>query len=1779
MFRYTVSLSLVFCLGTATAAEAPKEVGGDRAPVLRLEAGGPCSYVTGLAFSPDGQRLYVAGWDKVVRIWKLDKDRFVLDPDIAFRVPVGPGGLGRLNALALSADGNWLAVAGQGPFRGAAGFETKGFVLPTVGTFSREMREDWGIIYVFNVRTQQVRVLRGHTGTVLSLAFAPGEADRPLLLSAAQDWNEANGRSEGALRLWDVKPETSVAVLPGLPEMEFARPSLAAWRTGAAVNQLQVAAAWGDAKLRFWDVGKNSLTEEAVSKYTRSVLFDGAGNRLLTAEYGVQEARLRSWRLAKGQTPKPALLDPLKEKADSFPQALALVADARGPKRSLAAALVGRPLPAKGQEAYVLQLLALDGDRFGTVESETALWAGSAKQPVLAVSSTGRHIAVAGNEQHEVLIYDAGDLLGKKAKPQKLGSVGTVFHSASFVARDKEIGLLLSEGSKTEVGQAAKEPALGDLVFDVARGALTEDVAAWKISKVDLTGWRVELKETPKGPELTVFEKNQAPRRPIVLQNRLGPRPIVTDYALLPRRGKMPPLLAVAVHLSGQSQLMLYDAESGDPIRQLTGHVDRIYSLAFSADGRLLVSTGEDQTICVWSLTNLPKLLGQVGRLPGVAVTRDNERLVVARVSEDSPLQGKLQKDDIIEGLVEDNQLHLLASPRAFYEAILRSKPGQEITLRLRNAQGRRDQKVTVGQAIDERKPLLSLFVTRGARAADHHWLGWTPHGPYEASDPRAEQYLGWHFNTGDRQAPTRFARAGEYRKQYYRDGLVKDLLARADAAFLPPAPALPAPKLATLVEANGQPLLADANGHYLVRQPRATVKLDVLGRSLDSLDAVTWQVADGAAQRFDLNQAAQRLSLPVQLTRGLQRVRFAAEVPEIGASGDWRELLLRYQPPAPRLEPDAKNRQFVVDKPAFTLKAQVHPGLAGEPVMVRIVHRNKDKTLFEEKKEHTIDPAKPLAVEKALQLQPGWNRVEITAVNNRALAGFESVEAATPLVWEITLFQKAKPPDITLEGIGTESPLRVAVSQFEMRGQVEAKEEITKAEWERDGEGKPAPLGRLQAGDKKLTLREKVVLKPGLQTLRLRAKSVTSDPAERTIAILFVPPVPNAALTTPQPDYVVPGDGESIDIEVKARLSVPAEAHPFQTFLVRNGQEEKWAAAVDEKSRTLTAKVALAPGPNRLQIRLRNEWGSVFTSEEVRGRFVRPPRLISLDVPALTEKTLVAATARVHSVVPLRRETVQVQVNNGQRRTIESLVERDPQKKDEWQVKLPELPLDSEPGLQRLQVWMSNTEAEAPRPLSGTVTYKPRQPPPIVELLEPAEGEVKYGARIKVRGRIQSRTPLQRVRLVPTHGQPITVPLAKLKAVGKDHELELDLVLKLGLNAVRLEATNEGGEAEVQHTVSYSPRPVRLQVDGLVPQGGTSPLLPADLADGRREFPAVPGSHVQLQGRVLWDDVDDDLQAKASLVRIFVNGFQQLPALLQAPQPGSRARTFKADLLLTRAKNRIDLSLTGLPKEANRVQSQATVICKSPENLQRLHLLIVSSLNDEGTRIEDQFKRALSPTAASSENGTSRNVEPVITYGPLTGDFVDPVFVFQQLAVIRSRIEGLGVAGVSGSDVVVFYFQGIETIDAQGNHFGGRGLSARRGGERSGVTCDFLAEYFADMPGAQVLLLDVGRPASATWDGRDKIDHWEAAYPDQSLHMAVLRYVWLGKLDVQRDDRLITALEAVLPQATRLLDVTQQVRKLAKASPHYDKTLKYVAHIADGLQNISFNSRLNRDP
>src|SRR5436305_8731513 len=96
--------ALALAVASAALAQEPPLPPANPAPALVLDPGGPAAPVAALAFAPNGATLYVGGADKQVRRFALAGGKFVTDPARLppLRVPVGPGNVGAVNAVAVS---------------------------------------------------------------------------------------------------------------------------------------------------------------------------------------------------------------------------------------------------------------------------------------------------------------------------------------------------------------------------------------------------------------------------------------------------------------------------------------------------------------------------------------------------------------------------------------------------------------------------------------------------------------------------------------------------------------------------------------------------------------------------------------------------------------------------------------------------------------------------------------------------------------------------------------------------------------------------------------------------------------------------------------------------------------------------------------------------------------------------------------------------------------------------------------------------------------------------------------------------------------------------------------------------------------------------------------------------------------------------------------------------------------------------------------------------------------------------------------------------------------------------------------------------------------------------------------------------------------------------------------------------------------------------------------------------------------------------------------------
>ena len=73
-FALTSLISLIVVVPEVVTMVLPFRSLNELNPLPFLDGDGPTAAVTALTFSPDGQTLYSAGYDKVVRVWEPARD-------------------------------------------------------------------------------------------------------------------------------------------------------------------------------------------------------------------------------------------------------------------------------------------------------------------------------------------------------------------------------------------------------------------------------------------------------------------------------------------------------------------------------------------------------------------------------------------------------------------------------------------------------------------------------------------------------------------------------------------------------------------------------------------------------------------------------------------------------------------------------------------------------------------------------------------------------------------------------------------------------------------------------------------------------------------------------------------------------------------------------------------------------------------------------------------------------------------------------------------------------------------------------------------------------------------------------------------------------------------------------------------------------------------------------------------------------------------------------------------------------------------------------------------------------------------------------------------------------------------------------------------------------------------------------------------------------------------------------------------------------------------------
>jgi WD40 repeat protein len=1238
-----VTSTLVFLLALVlftpiVRAQPPAE----KEPLLRLEADGPTSFVTALAFDPQGETLYAAGYDKVVRVWTWDQKTksFVLNRAATYRVPIGPELQGAINALAVSPDGNWLAAAGSGVVRKSAGFGVGGMIVPGRPR-DDDMLLDEGRIYVYNTKTRNLTVLRGHKGMVLSMAFASSRADQPpTLVSSALEYDREPKAGIGSLRVWNVETGKELAAGTGQPNRDT-RVGMAAWYTDAKPAELRVAYAWGDGILRVWDVSAGRLHDsthdgldgakldtQRTLNHNITVAWSDQRKTLTTGSLSEDGSRIRSWSIAPGKAPNaeepPIRVFPVSKETRDMPRAMSLLSS-KGNGQLDFTAVILRTDRTKGPESYSLRLIGLSG---AGEAANIPLWEGGASLPVVVAAPNGKFLAVAGNDQHEIRLYNTADLFkDKKPVYQPLRSVGEEFLSAGFVRRGPDqLGLVLKVKADGRLISPPREPVPGELVFDFASrrlqtttifvpspdpwssvvAAVSFAKARWQADGPDLSDADVKLARNENGNDVITVRIGRDSK-----QITLGAKQRVTKCALLPVLAPPTaikiPILAVAFTEGGLPRLYLYNASTGEQIRQYSGHTDPIRSLAFSSDGKLLVSAAEDQTVCVWSLTNLDRIVGHHGLLPGVAVKEGKGGVEVFDISDDSPARGKLAKGDIIEQIVDEKKaVKAIASPGTFYDAVFMLKPNETVTLR---RVGKPAIELKVGQSIDERKPLFSLFVKRGtAQAWD--WVGWNPVGFYESSSAAVENFIGWQINNADNpEKPSSFAGAPEYRKRFYREGILRLLATRGnlpaalkdwDAADR--AKAGPSPKLLLYVrETNPVP---DANGEIVVKQAPLTLVVDVDDVDPDRINWVRYRVEGeegGLKELVAENDRSWSADLKRLLNKpGLYKVHARVRTKEAEPREWEKELLVRCGQDAPDEDRSALP-SVVLHKPDNGLTiyddGKGPPELEVQGALTPAVTPRDCKAFLLRNGEAIGDArivdAKATSFSRQLKLVPGLNRIQVRFETDKgASITSEAIQVRflrppRALGFENNAALEAKPSEKALVDLSALMQSDLSLKKEFVRAQINA----------RDFGADGISIEDLKAASWRVRLKN-VPLDEGANEIRIWAGN---DEGEcRMAGALKLEYKPPKAVSPPVVEVIDPAKDTVVtegELELRARITSPDLL--TSVTLVREGNSPfSRQIPIDNKSRDnrgvleVKVSVALAAGGNRLRLEAINEGG-----------------------------------------------------------------------------------------------------------------------------------------------------------------------------------------------------------------------------------------------------------------------------------------------------------------------------------------------------------------------------------------------------------------------------------------------------------------------------------------------------------------------------------------------------------------------------------------------------------
>ncbi len=1754
----------------------------DPEPILRIETGGHSSFVTSAAWAPNGRDLWTAGWDKVVRVWRVNADgKLVGKPDETIRLPIGPGPNGKIDTLAFSKNGRWVAIGGYSSLvNRAASFRDQGIDTPIS---SVELREQ-GVIYVLDRGQNSFRRLEGHLGPVRRLAFVSLEDGSEQLVSAGYDRN-AQQVTTGSIRTWDVvsgKQMDGILLPELLPEPPMHRPSLAAFNL--AGTEVQVLATSGSGKMFHWQSSQPRLFRTNADGLFNNLALPQSRPAWIvsaSADDANRSGRVSFWNLDKSGLPqrdaKRQIAFPEQPGGERYlPLAVCSLSSRPGEAKDLIAVVLCVLDANFVKQRIQLRLLAVP-DQGGQAReyARKDLWKSIDGDPVpdLAANENGEFLAVVGHPDHQVLVFNTAELLSGKAEAQRLAGQSATPQEIEFVDREGELGLRVLERTM-EAAPPTK------YIFNFAKNQVElQDAVSWQTNRPVTSNWTV-VRAAQDSLKLNILQAGVI--RKTVQVPALH---TITTFALsAPVTQTGIPLLAVAAHENGQPWLGVFDLRDGLLKRVYQAHTEPIVSLSLSADSRLLASASKDQTIAVWDMSDQDQLLSPRSILAGVALLQKGKVAQVERVEPTATAASIFREGDQIAGFFDAANPNLFQPWESLAEqsatlGILQA--GTQLKIRRRRGTQSADVMVTLQQAVDVPKPLFQLLITKPNAQGIRQWIGWSPLGPFDASDRQMRQRLGWHLNVARPGIPVAFVPLDEY-PEFHSSGLMRDLIANLGKPVVEVPLALIEPRMSLKVLKTRTDIWNQVDSRNLLRTPPQVAQLQITNSDfpVSSIKNLTL-VIDGQSKGTFAPTAFNSWQVEGidnnAWPRGTHRLQAELVTNEIPARNFVVESHVDYVPLSPKLAittvPVRSTKAAGV--PLAAIISPAATGVAFETSLLRI-ENDGARTAIQTWK---AEPNQEQVVDVTLELREGYNQFVLQATNAGAnLAGTSTLETVSQLIEVERIARDKNPPMLSIakvesiEGSNTKllaytpnasTPLVVESEEFSVTGNIVAGENLVSA----TADGKQLP-GFVPNSTEELNFVFPVKLKPGSNSIRFAAKTDVSPEAELKLDVLFRQPIPDIEILQPVGNQQFSILQPQATFEFRAVFQVATNLRPLTATAIVNGQPLAQAAKIDLQAGTISGIVPLVLGANNFELELTNDTGATASSRLLTTYYQPSPIISGREMPQEIEGAVYPVELSGESATSIERVLV-----DGRELPQEQWVSN--QIATQFKLRIAALPWQGDRRQSVLLIFAQGADKPAIQTIDIPKRRSPARPPTLV-FLSPGDNSSTASEETVIEYLVQSQEPLTKVALLHDGHVADDAKLPPGKAgIMTNIQRQVKVVLRAGLNHFQLYAENKDGLRSHHLTLNYVPSPVVLELDALVPADKTSEEhLLVRLADGSWGVDRPTGvSRHTLKGRVRWNYRNEVALQNARLqVWVAINGFKQA-IRVQPPAPNSFERAFTCPIQLFRDQNVIEVTAPGLPELAN-VRATAKIACQSPEIArQRLHLLIVGigvAKADESSLIKEAV---LSLSGSQIEELEDRNEfkfkSPAfaecsgyaLTGASMNREKIETALELIRLSILREPV----------NDVTLMYYRGGEQVYNDGQFY----LTAQTTKSETdlqilrnplqlknfAIDSSGLSKYVSTYPGTQLLLLDVAR---TTTSGKEVPN----AAPDIIPGAATFRYAWLKRESIPDDARLISAWQSTRSARLDLIERSLASQHI-ELSQRYQNAVSYENYMPEVLRDL----------